>query len=555
MKSCIQCKKEFEITDADREFYRKIKVPEPTLCPFCREQRRLMWRQERNLYPSACGLCGKLILSIYDPKNAYISYCPDCFYSDRWDASNYGRDIDFSRPFFDQFKELFLSVPHMSLVHLENENSDYAQLAGRCKNCYLVSAAWENEDCYYGRWIFNSKQCVDCIRIYENELCYSLIDSEKCYNTHFSRNSSNCIDSYFLENCSNCSHCFGCKNIKNKEYYIFNKQGTKDEYTTLVKSLGSYAHLQKYKQKFADHCLEFPSKYTVSKNAVDSLGCYIANSAFCTHCFDINKGERMTYCSEVDTMKDCYDIDDDQNGEYSYEIVTGAGTNYCRFVVAAINNSFADYCFESVGSEYVFGCVSMRKQKFSIFNKSYSEQEFYRLRDLLIEHMKKTGEWGEFFPAAVSPFAYNETMASWFFPLEKEDVFARGWRWQEQLPGTYGKETIAIHSLPDDISQTDDSITQEILACEICRRNYKIIKQELSFYRKVNFPLPRYCPDCRLKASMALRNSRTLWHRQCMCEKSDHEHADRCAVEFETTYAPERQEIIYCESCYQKEVV
>jgi len=46
-----------------------------------------------------------------------------------------------------------------------------------------------------------------------------------------------------------------------------------------------------------------------------------------------------------------------------------------------------------------------------------------------------------------------------------------------------------------------------------------------------------------------------LWHRQCMCDKTSHQHGEaRCQVEFETSYAPERPEIIYCEKCYQKEV-
>jgi len=45
-----------------------------------------------------------------------------------------------------------------------------------------------------------------------------------------------------------------------------------------------------------------------------------------------------------------------------------------------------------------------------------------------------------------------------------------------------------------------------------------------------------------------------LWHRACMCDKKNHEHAGKCSNEFETSYALGRPEIIYCESCYNKEV-
>jgi len=36
----------------------------------------------------------------------------------------------------------------------------------------------------------------------------------------------------------------------------------------------------------------------------------------------------------------------------------------------------------------------------------------------------------------------------------------------------------------------------------------------------------------------------------------EHDHRDQpCSNEFETSYAPERREIVYCEGCYLREVV
>jgi hypothetical protein len=70
-KSCKQCNSTFEITDKDIEFYDKISpsfpspdsiesglkkfsIPTPTLCPDCRQQRRLSFRNLRNLYKRKC---------------------------------------------------------------------------------------------------------------------------------------------------------------------------------------------------------------------------------------------------------------------------------------------------------------------------------------------------------------------------------------------------------------------------------------------------------------------------------------------------------------------
>jgi len=39
-----------------------------------------------------------------------------------------------------------------------------------------------------------------------------------------------------------------------------------------------------------------------------------------------------------------------------------------------------------------------------------------------------------------------------------------------------------------------------------------------------------------------------------MCDKTNHNHKGRCSTEFETSYSPDRPEIIYCEECYKREV-
>ena len=65
-------------------------------------------------------------------------YSQEIWWSDKWDGRDYGRDFDFSRPFFDQFQELRLSTPRMSLLNSNGENSEYCNLTTDNKNCYLV---------------------------------------------------------------------------------------------------------------------------------------------------------------------------------------------------------------------------------------------------------------------------------------------------------------------------------------------------------------------------------------------------------------------------------
>jgi hypothetical protein len=115
------------------------------------------------------------------------------------------------------------------------------------------------------------------------------------------------------------------------------------------------------------------------------------------------------------------------------------------------------------------------------------------------------------------------------------------------------KITMKSEDLPDHIKEVKDEIIDEIISCpnngnELtqCTEAYKIMPEELSFLRNHNIALPRFCPNCRHYERLAQRNPMKLWHRKCMKEG--------CNNEFETSYAPERPEIIFCESCYQKEV-
>ena len=78
-KGCKKCDVKFEVTDRDQEYYAKIEVPHPTLCPDCRTQRRMSFRNERNLYKGKCGLCGDTMISAYKPGHKFPVYCNDCF--------------------------------------------------------------------------------------------------------------------------------------------------------------------------------------------------------------------------------------------------------------------------------------------------------------------------------------------------------------------------------------------------------------------------------------------------------------------------------------------
>ena len=217
-----------------------------------------------------------------------------------------------------------------------------------------------------------------------------------------------------------------------------------------------------------------------------------------------------------------------------------------------------EYSFNCFNSNHVFGSVGLRKKDYCILNRQYSAKEYEDLRGAIVAEIKAKGEYGEFFPVAMSPFGYNETVAHEQFPLTKEEALKQGFEWEDYPRGTYDKGTIPWDSAPDSINDIGNlDVAKEIFTCLQCKKNYKIIADEFAFYKNLQIPLPRLCPDCRHSRRFNARGPNRLWHRQCMCVVGAHAHhkEGRCPNEFETSYAPERPEIVYCESCYNSEVV
>lgn len=567
MKFCTQCKKEFEVTDSNKAFYQKMDALEPVMCPTCRHQQRVAWRNERVLHPNTCALCKKSIISSYsvDPvegrEKPFTVYCQECWWSEKWDPISYGVDVNESTPFFEQFKKLQSAVPRSALLNSNSENSTYTNLTANNKNCYLLfsNGYGHNEDCYYGTMFAKNRNCIDGIQLEQCELCYECTDCSECFNLVKGQMCSQCTDSYFLEDCRNCTNCFMCKGLRNKEYCIKNKQYSKDEYENIVRSydLKSRSGMKKAQSEFDGFRLTLPSVYSFQLQSEECTGDYIIRSARCVNCFDTTDTENCENLQySVNHNKDVYDCSYTGGLENGLEIMgcVGAynclGCNIIWWDVA--NLSYCEMMFNS--AQDCFGCIGLRGKKFCILNKQYPEEEYRFVKSKIIERMKQAGEWGYFFPAYLSPFGYNETLAQDYFPIQKEAARALGFNWNDRTPGTFGRGDIESNDVPDTIGDITDDILEKKLTCEKCQRNYKLVKQELEFYRKLRVPIPTQCFECRHLERLDRRRPRTLWPRMCMCDKNEHGHSGQCAEKFETSYSPDRLELVYCTACYQKEV-
>lgn len=582
-KNCQSCENSFPVEPEDLDFYRKIGVPPPTWCPECRARRRMAFRNERTLHKRPCNAPGHTeeILSIYSPEDPHTVYDFDHWWSDAWDPMTYGREYDFSKPFFAQWRELRDRVPLIALSNSRAVNSEYCNVNDKSKDCYLISAAYENEKVIYANRVSYSSESADCYILNKGELCYEDVACSNSYKLLFSFQSRNCSNSAFLYDCENCHSCFGCAGQRNKSYCFFNQQLTKEEYSEKIREydLSSYAAILKARQKFREVYLSAVHKYSAIVSSPGCTGDNVAESHNARWCFDMRLTENSKFCNWGGFgLKDSYDAGPGigDNSDLLYEDFDIVRDSRVFFSSVVYDSHDVQYSMNCYNSSDLFGCIGLRKKQYCILNRQYAKEEYTSLVGQIVEQMKtvphqdSVGQkygYGEFLPPELSPFGFNETVASELLPLDRATAVARGYRWRDVSAKDYAV-TCRAEELPDFLGQTDQNILTQIIGCthagqcaDQCTKAFKITPAELEFHRKINVALPRLCFNCRHHARIAERNPINLWPRSCVCgtgrhtNSTVHAHSDAaCPNKFESPYPPDRPEIIYCEQCYNAEV-
>ncbi len=544
-RTCTISQRPFTVESSDMEFYQAIDVPPPTLHPIERSRRRNAHRNESNLFWRECSSTGSKILSLYPTDTNIAVISEKEYFSDCWDPGAYGRGFDFSRTFFDQWHELKLSVPHLALNSSANENCDYCAYTGWSKDCYLTFHADHNRDCLYLSFCFYNTDCVDCAYVNRSELCYECLTSEQCYDCSYAQDCTNCSQCTFVTNCIGCSHCFGCVNLRNKSYCLFNKQLSKAEYERQVAQmdLSDAGVLHKLNHRYEEFLFSQPHKAIRSIASEHCTGDYIRWSKNVEHAYHVEHCRDAKFIADCQRLVDSYDVDSwgGTGAQLLYECETvGEGANSIFFT----SHSFDGvhdlwYSYNCQSSHDLFGCIGMRHRKYCILNKQYTPTEYAVQKEKIVAHMKSTREWGEYFPVELSPFPYNITKAHELYPLSKEEVLARGWRWDSTSHSGIGPATMA-HPPPAKLSDFGEAQIDSIWTCELSSKEFRITKQELDFHRRKNIALPRCCFAERHKRRTSKLNPRRLHLRNCA----------GCQSEMQTSYQPEFQAPLLCQDCF-----
>jgi uncharacterized protein YbaR (Trm112 family) len=557
-KVCQNCKVSFTIDASDFNFYEKMKVPPPTFCPECRMFRRLIWRNERIFFRRPDSLTGKEIFSGFPSQIKAKVYDVEYWKSDAWDAMNYGREYDFSKPFFEQFYELLYAVPWPSRAIQFLTNSDYSNQADYLKNTYLVHNAGYVENSAYVVRANHIKDSLDFLDGTRAELAYDSTLIADGFKIFYSLDCAECNDVWLSKDLQGCSNCIGCAGLRRKNYCIFNKQYSKEDYAKELEELKLNTHsgLESARKKVYQIWQKTPVKFYHGKQLVNCVADNAMYNKNCKECWDVSEGQDLKFCQMV--------VDDVTNSyDYSiwgtkvskiYECVTcGDQVENLKFCFDCWPGSKdLEYCVHCRSSSDLFGCIGLKKKQYCILNKQYTKGEYeeliVRIKDQMqkmpfIDSRDRVYRYGEYFPQGFSPFAYNETQLQDLFPKNKEQVEKLGFFWREQ-PEKKFDIMVKASDLPDSIDEIGEDIMGQIISCDNCGKAYKIIDMELKFLKHLRLPLPRLCIECRFHARNKFINPPVFYNRKCV----------KCNVQIRTTYAPDRPEIVYCEACYNQEV-
>jgi hypothetical protein len=534
----------------DFSFYEKMKVPAPENCPTCRQQQRMLFRNFKTLYKRPSDKTGKMIVSMYNPDVPFPVWDIAEWWADDWDASSYGTSLDLTVPFLKQAQKLFNKVPHYAIMNTKSVNCEYSNMTGGSKNCYLVFGCVQDEDCDYGHIVWNSINCVDNLYIYKCELCYECIDCVICNKLLYSQECESCVDSLGIYDCRGCSNCIGCVGLRQKSYYIFNQPVNKEEYKEFLEKhpLNDKANITYILNKREELRKKMPARVCFGSHNNNVSGDHIYNAHNVQQSFDIKEGgENSRYCYTVKKPIESQDVSFTTGINYSYQILTGGNSSNLIATHLITESNYVYYSDTCYNSKNLFGCFGLRNKEYCILNKQYSKEEYEKLVPQIIENLKKSGEWGNFFPIWMSPFGYNESIANEYMPLTKEQALAQGFTWRDNIPMTTGQENCSYEELPKDPNlYSEKELLDKILKCESCNKNYRFISREIAFYKRMGLALPAKCFNCRHQARMDARNPRILNDVLCFA----------CGQKTQTTYPKEKhkQYKIYCEDCYKQEI-
>lgn len=450
--------------------------------------------------------------------------------------------------FFDTLQSLFRQHPFPHIHHIgDNENSLYSSMIYGAKNSYLSTEVIFSSNVCYSIWIKdNSDMVIDSANVVgNNSNIYMSNTVRNSFNVFYSQWIVSSNDIWFSYNLQWCSHCIACHWLENAHYYIHNKAHTKEWFEEYIQKFLAQ------KSKFPDWFVNHAWKVCINSDPLWGIGIIdsknIDNAYFTSR---LEYGRNIFFVWGWDKNQYIYDtaIAGVPYGSHMYGVVGASWEQYyCSMEITTSQNIY--YSFFLEGCSFCLGCIWLKNKQFCILNKQYTKDERYEKVDEIFAQMEKDGTLGEFFPASMNPFYFNDTAAYLIDnSFTKEEVTAKWYlrrdepikvdipEWAKVVKTSeldqyewrkVGEEGVIARRRHDDVAihwttkndewdpSTSVGMTQswyidpEILKVIIqdeAWNVYRIVKMEYDFLMKHWLPLPRKHRLDRMKENFKIAN-------------------------------------------------
>lgn len=409
-----------------------------------------------SLHTRTCDASGDRIVSIYPQSCPYPVY-----HMRHWlmHDTTPGAHIDFEQPVFAQAWEVFRRSPIPHNLGEWSENCEYTDDAWYSKDCYLTHNMYQSQNTYYSHRAIDLVDCRYCIYTYSSQKCSDLVYCFGCFNLVYALNCKRCSDSAFLFDCEDCQDCILCWNLRNKRYCIGNRQLTESEYhyeraQYNLASRKVYTLLQAQFLKYIHENAWWKASHMLANE--NCTGDFLANNHNCHDCFIIDQSEdcsmgiRSTQAVSSSRFVSIISSDHVEDSVNIWE-----KSSNIRFSVNLAECRNMEYCTYCLRSSHCFLSIWLIDKEYYILNQPYTEPEYHILKWKIIDHMRKTGEYGIFFPAYFSPSAYDESLAGIYYPLSVTEQESFGFRTKSSIE-KYSTDYKDAPEIPDTLTAENE---------------------------------------------------------------------------------------------------
>jgi len=552
-RTCSLTGEKWNFDEREMGWCREFSVPPSKLSPNARMRTVMAFRSMYEIFWNKHAKTGDSLLSYIHPDNPIPVITDEEWHAlDIDEYPEYQLEVDCGQPIISQVTELIKQVPMGAQRRWKNVFNTIGVGMWDVEDCYLVFSTVEVKRCMYTYYALEgSEDIMQGAFVQSTQNSFNTTRVERSHSCKVALESRDCMNCTFVFDCRNCENVFGGSNLRNAKYVFFGEQLSKDEWEKRVAEidLSCRSIFDEYYQKFIELVEESAFPETFNINSPDCIGEYL---------FDCVRTTESHYSFGCTDCAYNYGSKNAENSVFAASTYPGSNVWMSSQVWTGNNIKFSHNCGTSQNMEYsfscsdcdtCFGCVGLRQKKFYIFNKPYSEEEYWKKVDEIKCAMLERGEYGQFFPFEVSPNGAQFSMGAVLYDWSDEDVKKLGAPLFDPDRGAVlapkkGQEVppLNIENVPDCIADIDakEWVGKPFMDTGVNRR-WAVVPQELAYLKSHNLPFPREHYSSRLRRQIQMLNLIETEKAECAaCQKSITVHKNK-------TFKNRK---IYCQPCY-----